>query len=135
MKNSLLKIFIFLIPISFLIYLYFLKETNTNTESNITYGAFISKPSYMVWGDLWPFKVNSLTLFCKNSNNNIYVYIQHERNFYALNEKTKDALGFSYPYKIWRDHPDLNLARNNIKFRVDHIINKSEALCKKNWNK
>ena len=97
MKNSLLKIFIFFIPISFLIYRYLLNEKYITKETDITYGTLISKPSYMVWSDLWPFKVSNLTLFCKNIDNNFYIYIQHERNFYALNEKTKDKLGFSYP--------------------------------------
>tara|TARA_Y100000589_G_scaffold301907_1_gene313095 strand:- start:822 stop:1223 length:402 start_codon:yes stop_codon:yes gene_type:complete len=131
MKNSLLKILIFVIPISFLIYRYFLNEINTNKETNITYGTFISKPTYMVWGDLWPFKVNNLSLFCKNSDNNFYIYIQHERNFYALNKKTKDKLGFDYPHKIWRDHPNFNLTKNRINFPVDHIIDRGEALCEK----
>ena len=130
MKKSLLKFFIFFIPISFLIYKYLLNENNSTKEINITYGTLISKPSYMVWGDLWPFKVNNLTLFCKNIDNNFYVYIQSEKNLYALNQKTKDELGFSYPNKIWREHPDFNLASSGIKFPIDQIIDRGEALCR-----
>ena len=135
MKKSLLKIFIFFIPISFLIYKYLLNENNSTKEINNTYGTYINKNSYTIWGDLWPFKVDNLSLFCKNIDNNYYVYIQSEENLYALNQKTKDELGFSYPYKIWKEHPDFNLARSGIKFPVDIIIDRGEALCETNWNK
>ena len=59
------------------------------------------------------------------------MYIQSEENLYALNQKTKDELGFSYPYKIWKEHPDFNLARSGIKYTVDQIIDRGEALCEK----
>ena len=92
-------------------------------------GEPISKAEYSVWDDQWPFKVDKGILFCLNIKENYYIYFKTTQNTYALNKATKDKFDFSYPFEIWRKHPDQNLARYDVRMDFNQLIDRAKSNC------
>ena len=118
-----------IIPLLFLLGKLILVEDKKNKISEPIYGDFISKPSYLIHGDQWPFTVEKAAIFCKGSKGNYSLYLETKNKFYSLDKKSKEQLGYPLPYEILRTNLNPNLAKQGFKFNYERITSRAKGNC------